>query len=117
MKRFLVRWFVCVLGLWIAVSLLGEDNIKIDGSLWAVVGAGLVLALVNVVIKPILVILSLPVIIFTLGLFMIVVNGLLLLITAKLYGPLEVHNIWAAMVAGMVIGLVNYLVTRIMEDS
>lgn len=78
--------------------------------------AGLILAIINVIIKPILVIFSLPAIVLTLGLFMIVINGATVFIASKLYEPLMVTNFWAAMFAGMVIGLVNYLVTAILED-
>lgn len=114
--RILVRWFVCSLGLWIAGGLLGE-RISYDKSIGVVLVAGLLLALLNAVIKPIVVILSLPAILFSLGLFMIVINGLMVLLVSKLYTELHVTNFGAAMLAGMVIGLVNYLVTTILEEK
>ena len=114
-KRFIVRWFVSALGLWIAAGLLGGQRINYDGA-FAVIIAGLILAVVNGVIKPLVVILALPAILFSLGLFMLVINGLMVLLASWLYHGLEVTNLWAAMLAGMVIGLVNYLVTTILED-
>lgn len=114
-SRFLVRWFVCALGIWIAAGLLG-DRINYDQRLGVIVISGLILALVNMVIKPIIVLLSLPAILFSLGLFMVVINGLMVMLVSKLYEPLHVTNFWAAILAGMVIGLVNYLVTTIMEE-
>ncbi len=78
--------------------------------------AGLVLAIINIVLKPILIIFSLPAIVLTLGLFVIIINGLTVFIASKLYTSLHITNFWAAMFAGMVIGLVNYLVTAILED-
>jgi putative membrane protein len=113
--RFLTRWLVCSLGLWIAAGFLGS-SITYDSKLRVIIIAGLVLAVINVIIKPVLVILSLPAILLTLGLFMIVVNGLTVFIASKLYTPLHITNFWAAVFAGMVIGLVNYLVTAILED-
>ena len=113
--RFLIRWLVSSLGLWIAAGLL-SDAISYGGSLGVVVIAGLILAIINVFIKPIVVILSLPAILFTLGLFMVVVNGFMVWLASRLYGPLEVTNFWAAILAGMVIGLVNYLVSAILEE-
>jgi len=83
----------------------------------AVVIAGLVLAVMNAIIKPIVIILSLPAILLSLGLFMIVINGLMVLLVSKLYAPLQVTNFGAAMLAGMIIGLVNYLVTTILEEK
>lgn len=111
-----MRWFVCGLGLWVASGLLG-DRVSYESRIGVIVTAGLVLAIVNVFIKPLVIILSLPAILFSLGLFIIVINGLMVMLVSKLYSPLHVTNFGAALLAGMVIGLVNYLVTTILEDS
>jgi putative membrane protein len=114
--RFLTRWLVCSLGLWIAANFL-SSSISYDSKLRVIIIAGLVLAVINIVIKPILIVFSLPALLFTLGLFMIIINGLTVYIASKLYHPLHITNFWAAVFAGMVIGLVNYLVTTILEDT
>lgn len=113
--RFIIRWFVCSLGLWVAAGFLGE-RITYESRLGVIVIAGLLLAVVNAIIKPIVVILSLPAILFSLGLFMIVINGLMVMFVSWLYEPLQVNNFGAAMLAGMMIGLVNYLVSAILEE-
>ena len=113
--RFIIRWFVCSLGLWIAAGFL-KGSISYQDRLSAIVVAGLILAIINVIIKPIIVIFSLPAIVLTLGLFMVVVNGLTVFLASKLYSPLDITNFWAAIFAGIIIGLVNYLVTAILED-
>lgn len=113
--RFLVRWLVCSLGLWIAAGFL-SGSISYD-SIAAIAVGGLILAVVNIVIKPILVIFSLPAILMTLGLFMVIVNGATVYLVSKLYSQLHITNFWAAVFAGMVIGLVNYLVTTILEEK
>ena len=113
--RFLVRWLVCSLGLWIAAGFL-SSSITYDSKLRVIIVAGLVLAIINVVLRPILIIFTLPAILLTLGLFTIIINGLTVFIASKLYTPLHITNFWAAVFAGMVIGLVNYLVTAILED-
>lgn len=113
--RFLLRWFVSSLGLWIAAGLL-TDAITYQDSVGVILVAGLILAIINIFIKPVVVILALPAILFTLGLFMIVVNGFMVFLVSKLYEPLQVTNFWAAILAGMVIGLVNYLVSAILEE-
>ena len=112
--RFLLRWFVCSLGLWIAAGLLGE-NVTYGNDLGVIIVAGLVLALVNAIIRPVLVILSLPAILLSLGLFMVIINGFTVFLASKLYASLHVTNFWAAMGAGIIIGLVNYLVSAILE--
>lgn len=113
--RFLTRWFVCSLGLWIAASFL-SDSITYDNQLKVIIVAGLILAIINVVLKPIIVIFSLPAIVLSLGLFMIVINGVTVYLASKLYTPLHITHFWAAVFAGMMIGLVNYLISAILKE-
>ncbi len=114
--RFVTRWLVSSLGLWIAAGFL-SNSISYQSTLSVIVIAGLILAIINTIVKPLLIILSLPAILASLGLFMIIINGLTVFIASKLYAPLDITNFWAAVFAGMVIGLVNYLVTAILEES
>ena len=104
------------LGLWVAASLLGAERLSIGQGIGTVAGAGFFLALVNMALKPILVILSFPAIIFSLGLFMLVLNGFLILIVSWLYSPLYVKNLGMAIVAGAIVGLVKFLVSKVLED-
>lgn len=113
--RFLIRWLVCSLGLWIAAALL-SNSINYNDGFGVIVIAGLILAILNTILKPVLVILSLPAIVLTLGLFMILINGLTVFLVSKLYTELHVTNFWAAIFAGMVIGLVNFLVGAILKE-
>jgi putative membrane protein len=103
------------MGLWIAAGFL-HTSISID-SATALVIAGLLLAVINIIIRPILIIFSLPAILLTLGLFMIIVNGITVYLVSKLYSPLHISSFWAAVFAGIVIGLVNYLVSAILEET
>lgn len=112
---FAVRWFVCTLGLWIASGIFTQA-ISHEGGALSLILAGAVLAAVNTVIKPILVVISMPALLVTLGLFMLVVNALTVLLAATLYGPLAVNDFWTAVGTGIIIGLVNYLVTAILEE-
>jgi putative membrane protein len=114
--RLALRWFVCSLGLWIAAGLLGS-HISYEQHFSVIIVAGLLLAVVNLLLKPLVVLLSLPAILLSLGLFMLVVNGFMVFLVSKLYTPLHITNFWAAIFAGVVIGLVNYLVTTIVESE
>jgi len=113
--RLMLRWFVCSLGLWIAAGLL-SNSISYDNRIGVIIISGLILAGINAIIKPILVLASLPAILVTLGLFMIVINGLTVYLASKLYAPLHIASFWTAMLTGIIIGLVNYLVTAILEE-
>jgi putative membrane protein len=72
---------------WVAVALLG--GLEFDGSPLALLGIALLLGVINVVVKPILTVLSLPLIVLTLGLFLLVVNAISLAIVIALSGALD----------------------------
>lgn len=115
--RFAVRWFVSAFGLWVAAGLLGNESISFGGKVSAIVVSGLILAVVNTFIKPLVVFLTLPAVLLSLGIFMVVINAFMVLIAARLYGPLYVNGFGVAIVVGLVIGLVNWLVTAFLEES
>jgi putative membrane protein len=113
--RFMLRWLVCGLGLWISAGLL-RGSVSYGNHIGVVVIAGLVLAAINAIIRPIIVLASLPAILVTLGLFMLVINGLTVYLASKLYSSLQITSFGAAILTGIIIGLVNYLVTAILEE-
>ncbi len=112
--RFLIRWLVSFVGLFVASGFF-SSSINSNSIIDFIIG-GLLLAIINTFLKPLIVILSLPAIVFTLGLFMIIINGITVFLVSKLYTPLHITNFWAAIFAGMMIGLVNYLVMTILES-
>jgi putative membrane protein len=116
-SRFLVRWLVCSIGLWLAAALVGSDKISFNNKLSVVIISGLVLALINTLIKPLVVFLSLPAVLLSLGIFMIVINGFMVLLAAHFYRQLHIESLGVAIVAGIVIGLTNFLVTAIIDDK
>ena len=116
LTRFLVRWAVSALGLWVAAAILGSSHLNIGNEWKTLIISGLFLALVNMAIKPILVVLSIPAIILSLGLFMLVVNGFLIMLVHWIYSPFYVKNLGWAILAGIIVGLVNFLVTKVLED-
>ena len=111
--RFLVIWFVCGIGLWIASEVLADGRITNQGDISVIIGAGLVLAL----IKPIVVLFSLPALLYSLVFFMIIINAVMILLASHFYSKLEVDNFGTALMAGIIIGLVNWLVTTILEEK
>lgn len=113
--QFVVRWLVSSLGLWIAASLLGPERMSVGEGMGTLLIAGLFLAIINMFLKPLLVILSFPAIILSLGLFMLLVNGFLIMLAHWIYSPLYVKNFGVAILAGIIVGLVNFLVSQILE--
>ena len=114
--RFLLRWLLNSLGLWVAVRLLVGYGVTYDqsGGFALFFLAGLVLSLVNVVLKPLVVILSLPAILLTLGLFTLIVNGFMVWVAAHLVPGLSIA-FWPAVLAGMIISLINYVLTSLLD--
>jgi putative membrane protein len=112
---FLVRWALTSLGLWIVVRLFGHEADVTTGTLVATyLLAGLIFAVINAIIKPIITILSLPFVLVTLGLFMFIINGFMVWLTIAISPNLQMSFGWA-IVGGIVLSLVNYLISNVNE--
>lgn len=90
-------------------------GIEIRGFLPAL-GAGLVLGLVNAVVRPILLLLTLPLTLLTLGLFLFVLNGLCLWLTSTLVKGFEAHGFWAAIFGALIVSVVSWILTAFLSD-
>lgn len=115
---FLLRWLLNSFGLWIAVRLLGTgiSDAQIDASAGVFLLAGLIFSIINSVLRPIVVILSLPFILITLGLFMIVVNGAMVWVSLQLTPGLQM-SFGNSILTGILLSLVNYIVSSLLEIS
>ena len=113
---FLVRWALSSRGLWVAFRLLGTgyDNVDITAGFWGFLLAGLIFSLVNSLIKPLLVIVSLPAILLTLGLFTIIVNGILVYISVAI-SPGVSMSFGNSIITGIILSLINYIVSAAIE--
>lgn len=109
---FLIRWALNALGLWIAVRILrtGYENVDVTAGFWGFVLAGLIFSVANSLFKPLLVILSLPAILLTLGLFTIIVNGVLVYISL-IVSPGISMSFGNSIITGIILSLVNYIVS------
>jgi|KBSSwiStaDraftv2_1062776.scaffolds.fasta_scaffold354291_2 putative membrane protein len=105
MLGFLIRCLVTALGLWVASATL--RGVHSTGFL-SLLGAGLVLGIANAIVRPILVILTLPITILTLGLFLLVVNGLMVLLVSKLMDGFSVDSFWWAMITAIIVTIVGW---------
>jgi len=111
---FLFRVIVNALAIVLAAAIV--PGVRIDGFLTAL-GAGLVLGLVNAVVRPVLLVLTLPITLLTLGLFLLVLNGLCLWLVAVVVAGFHVAGFWSAIGGALVVSAVSWLVTAVVSDS
>jgi putative membrane protein len=114
MTGFLVRLAISAFGLWVAAKLV--PGMAFDGT-GTLVLAALLQGLVNAVVRPVLVLLTLPLTILTLGLFLLVVNGITLAIVAWLLPGFALHGLGAAILGAIVAGLAGWLASSLVGPS
>ena len=118
---FLLRTFVTAASLWVATQLvpgirIGPAGFVADPQTDYVVAlliSAIALGLLNAVVKPILLMLSLPITCATLGLFIVVVNGLMLVILSLLPVGFHVDNIFSAIVGALIVSLTSFVLHRV----
>lgn len=113
LKAFIQRWVISTVAVLIATMILDE---KIQYGTWVdLLVATLVLGLLNSFLRPLLMLLSLPLVIFTLGLFTIVINAVLLLLVSALLGRENFHvdGFWAAFWGALIISVISLLLNSL----
>ncbi len=116
LRKFILRWLVNFLGLWAAAELM-SGSITYNDKIGVLIIAALVFSLVNAVIRPLIVILALPALVLTLGLFTFVINAFMLYLVTKLYPSFHLRSFWTAVLAAVIIWIVNYLLTDLLESK
>ncbi len=120
MKRqflvFVIRWALNSMGLWAVVRLLGTGHADVDvtAGFWGFLLAGLIFSMINSLLKPLLVIVSLPAILLTLGLFTVVVNGVLVYVSLAIAPGLSM-TFGNSIITGIILSLINYIVGAAVE--
>jgi len=113
--RFLVWSATNLAALWVATKLV--DGITYD-SIWWLVVAALVFGLVNLVVRPILILLALPAVLLTLGIALLFINALMLLLTGALVPDFHVRDFfWAAVLGALVVWAVNMALHAVVSDE
>jgi putative membrane protein len=113
---FLLRWLLNSFGLWLAVRLLGTGygSETIDAGAGVFLLAGLIFSIINSILRPIVIVLSLPAILVTLGLFTFIVNGLMVWLSLALTPGLQM-TFWHSVITGILLSLINYIVSSALE--
>lgn len=116
---FLARLLVNAVALWVATSIV--PGVTYDGGLLPFVGVAFMFGLINATLRPVLKILTFPIIVLTLGIFALVVNGLMLWLTSSLSSALglgfHVGGFWAAFWGALVVSIVSTILSIVVRDS
>lgn len=106
MNGFLLRWFIASLGLWLAATVVTGIHAAGVGTLMI---AALLLGMVNAVVRPLLIILTLPITVITLGLFLLVINAAMLGLVAWILPGLSIDGFFSAVLGSILISVVAWL--------
>ena len=114
MRGLLFRWLVNAGGLLLVSYLF--DGIQVAGLGWALIAA-LFLGVVNALIRPVVLILTLPINILSLGLFTFVVNALMLWLVGNLLAGFRVDGFWPALGGSLVLSLISFAINSLVNDQ
>ena len=108
MEGFLIRAAVVGIGLWLASKIVPGVEFNSTGTL---IAAALLLGIVNAFVRPIIIILTLPITLLTLGLFLLVINALMIMLVAWLVPGFLVAGFWSAIGAAIVVSLTSWVMS------
>jgi putative membrane protein len=113
MRGLLLRWLIQTVAILVAAYLL--DGIRISGFMSAFFAAA-ILGVLNALLRPLLLIVTLPINILSFGLFTFVINALMLMMASGVIGGLEVTGFWAAVGGSVLISLVSWLLNSFIDE-
>jgi putative membrane protein len=113
MRHFVFRWAVTTFAVFVAAPICGISY----SSFGCLLGASLLLGIVNAFIRPVLLILSAPLILLSLGFFILVVNGLMLLFVGQIIPCFRVPGFWNAFFGAMIVSFVSWLLSAFFRGS
>lgn len=114
MTGFVLRVAIVALGLWLATKILPGLQFDTPGYL---LGAALLLGIVNAIVRPIAVLLTLPLTLLTLGLFLLVINAAMLGLVALLLAGFHVSGFWTAVGGALIVSLTGWLASGLIGNN
>ncbi len=108
----ILRWLANAIAIYVASSLL--DGMRVDSALDALI-AGAVLGIINSIVRPVLVLLTLPVTILTLGLFYFVISAFCLWLTSWFLQGFEVSGALTTLIAALIVGFLSAVITSVLH--
>jgi putative membrane protein len=113
MKGILIRWLILTAAVLAAAYLVSGIHV---GNFFSALAAAAVLGILNALLRPVLVILTLPITVLSLGLFLFVINALLLLMASGVVGSFHVAGFGSALLGSLVISIVGWLLNSFVSD-
>jgi putative membrane protein len=114
MKVLFIRWLILTLAVILASYLI--PGIRVSGFFSALFTAA-ILGILNMLFRPILLVLTLPINLLTFGLFTFVINALMLMMASGVVSGLTVESFWSALFGALVISAVNWITNRFINDQ
>ncbi len=110
--RWLIRWVLNIIGVILTASIYGGFHVTALGAIFG----SIILGLVNATIRPIILILTLPVTVLTLGLFTLVINGFMLWLVSLVVKGFSVQSFGAAVIAALILMVISSLISLLVKD-
>ena len=114
MRGIAIRWLTLTIAIMMASYMM--DGIVVRG-FFSALGAAAILGILNAFLRPIALILTLPINVLTLGLFTFAINAVMLKMTAAVIGGLEVHGFWTAVLGSLIISLVSWALSVFISEK
>ena len=114
MRHFVFRWIATTIAVFVAAPIVG---INYGDRLGCLLGASLLLGIINAFVRPVLLLLSLPLILVTLGVFILIINALMLKFVGEIMPCFEVPGFWRAFFGAIVISIVSWLLSAFFRGS
>jgi putative membrane protein len=113
--RFLFGWLSNVVALFVAALVI--PGIDYGDDFWVLIVAGLVFALVNLVVRPLVILLALPAVLLTLGLALLLVNTFMLYLTDWIVPDFETGSFWSTLGGALIVWLVNLVLSAVLKPG
>ncbi len=113
MQGWLIRWICNILAIILTAYIIPGFELTI----WGAIVGSIFLGIINAIIRPLLLILTLPFNILSLGLFTFIINGFMLFITSATIKGFTIHGFWWAVLSALVLSLVSFIISYFIKDK
>jgi len=114
MRGLLIRWITTAVALWLTSLIVG--GIEVDG-IMPLFFAAVVLGIFNALLRPLVLIITIPINLLTLGLFTFVINGLMLKLTGDVVRGFAVHGFWSAVIGAVLLSAISFALSLFISDA